>query len=243
MCNIVAALRRVTKTPFVVAVAGDGYLMTALKKFIARENLENSFRILGAVSLARIARLHNASDIFLLPSLIEGIALALYEAMALESVPVVADVGGQRELVTADCGYLIPPGETSAELTAYVAALKQLLEKPELRRQKALACRLRVQNHFSLSHMTKTFIASMDEAGWRLRQNPVRLPEAQLCREVATMAMDYVRVTQESAVRLEHGCLLQDRVTKNEKIMQRLYRQIEAARSPQLTQEANEFAA
>jgi glycosyltransferase involved in cell wall biosynthesis len=53
-----------------------------------------------------------ATDIFFLPSQWEGIALTLFEAMAMQLVPVAADVGGQRELVTPDCGFLISQART-----------------------------------------------------------------------------------------------------------------------------------
>jgi len=242
MCNIVAELRRVTQVPFVVLVAGNGHLMPALKNFVKKQGLDDCVRLLGAVSLERVAQLHNASDIFLLPSLIEGIALALFEAMALESVPVVADVGGQRELVKPECGYLIPLGEPVRELSAYVRALKELLENPDLRRQKAMACRARVQDHFRLNQMTATFIAALNEAGVRHLLHTARLPEPAVCREIATMAIDQIRLTYESALKFEHNCLLHDRLTRQEKILAKLQKQTETSRLPNPVREENAIA-
>ena len=242
MCNIVAELRRATQVPFVVVVAGDGQLMPALKKFVEKQGLDDCLRLLGAVSLERVAQLHNASDIFLLPSLIEGIALALFEAMALESVPVVADVGGQRELVTPECGHLIPLGEPARELTAYVKALKHLLENPDERRQQASACRARVRDHFRLSQMTATFIVALREAGLRHAQRPVRLPEAAVCREMATLAIDQIRLSYESALRLEHTFLLHERMTRHEKVIAKLQRQTETSRLANPLREENAIA-
>ena len=230
LCNIVAALRRATKTPFVVVVAGNGALMEPLRKFIERENLEDYFKILGAVSLERVARLHNAADIFLLPSLIEGISLALFEAMALESVPVVSDVGGQRELVTDECGYLIPVGEAIREVIDYVAALKHLLENPARRNEMATACRHRVSTHFPLSQMTETFIAALQASDERHRRRAVRLPEPTVCRELATLAIDHIRVSYESAKHFEHSCLLNARMCRFEKLAQKLERKLAASR-------------
>jgi glycosyltransferase involved in cell wall biosynthesis len=241
MCNIVAALRGTTKVPFIVVVAGDGPLMPALKKFVEKQELGKSFRLLGAVSLDRVAQLHNASDIFLLPSLIEGIALALFEAMSLESVPVVADVGGQRELLTLDCGHLIPLGEPEREVAHYVTALKQLLENPERRRQQAKACRERVVRHFQLSEMTEKFISAMCEAGLRHGARPVRLPEAAVCRELATLAVDQIRLTREGSILREMGDLIHDKATKLEKTIVKLRRQMEAARPVNLIPEENEI--
>ena len=55
----------------------------------------------------RIKDLLNAADIFFLPSQMEGISVAIYEAMSMGIVSVGADVGGQSELVTETCGFLI----------------------------------------------------------------------------------------------------------------------------------------
>jgi len=241
LCNIVATLRRATKAPFVVAVAGDGPLMAPLKKFVEKERLEHHVRLFGAVSLERVAQLHNAADIFLLPSLIEGIALALFEAMALESVPVVADVGGQRELVTPDCGDLIPTGNITRELTDYVSALKLLLENPGQRRQMATACRSRVTDHFRIGQMTVNFISALEEAGLRHAARPAQLPSPAACREVATLAIDHIRSYIEGSIGMEAIKLLKEEMDKQEKIIQRLQRQIVTLRSTQPLREENEL--
>jgi glycosyltransferase involved in cell wall biosynthesis len=241
LCNIVAGLRRATRTPFVVVVAGDGPLMTPLNNFVEKERLEDCVRLLGAVSLERVAQLHNAADIFLLPSLIEGIALALFEAMALESVPVVSDVGGQRELVTPDCGELIPLGDIARELTAYVAALQHLLENPDQRRKMATACRTRVTEHYSIGQMTVNFIAALDAAGARHAAKPAPIPHPLICREIATLAIDQIRVALENFVKVEAICLFEEKMEKQDKIVQRLQRQIVALRSSQPVREENEL--
>jgi glycosyltransferase involved in cell wall biosynthesis len=240
LCNIVAALRTATQIPFAVVVAGDGELLPAMKSFIKKQGLEDSFHLLGAVSLERMAHLHNAADIFLLPSLIEGIALALFEAMALQSVPVVSDVGGQRELVTPECGCLVPLGEPRLELTAYVAALKRLIENPDLRRTKAAAARKRVQGHFHLGNMTATFIAALEEAGMRhhLRETPVPAPA--ICREMATLAIDHVRLKYQGGIEQDYRQLLQEQLAAQKKIVAKLHRQIEEARTAYLVPEENE---
>jgi hypothetical protein len=205
--------------------------MTPLRHFVEKHDLENSVRLLGAVSLERVAQLHNASDIFLLPSLVEGIALALFEAMALECVPVVADVGGQSEVVTPECGYLIQAEDSMRELADYMKALKHLLENPDHRRQQAAACRVKVQNHFHLSQMTANFIAVLNEAGQRRSNRSIHLPDAAICRELATSSAEQIRLAQEGIRIKEKFNLLQAQTAKQEKIIQRLQRQIETLRS------------
>jgi len=187
-----------------------------------------------------VAQLHNAADIFLLPSLIEGIALALFEAMALESVPVVSDVGGQRELVAPDCGHLIPVGDPATEISRYVAELKYLLEHPEKRRAMGAAGRARVREHFRLDQMTDTFITAMDDAGRHCAARTLPLPDARLCREIATLAIEEVRLALDNSVKLEALFLFGEKMDKQEKIIQRLRRQIATLHSPQPAPEENE---
>ncbi|MCS7291970.1 MAG: glycosyltransferase [Gloeomargarita sp. SKYBB_i_bin120] len=91
--------------PFSGLVAGDGPFFSTLLSFFRRYRM-SEIRMLGSVSNERMKDLLAISDIFFLPSLQEGISLAIYEAMAMGVTPVGADVGGQRELVTADCGIL-----------------------------------------------------------------------------------------------------------------------------------------
>ena len=91
-------------------VAGDGPDFDWLKTFIHKNRLERQVRLLGALPNDDIRDLLAAADIFFLPSEWEGIALSVYEAMAC-GVPVVgADVSGQVELVTPECGVLIGRG-------------------------------------------------------------------------------------------------------------------------------------
>jgi glycosyltransferase involved in cell wall biosynthesis len=242
LCNIVSALRRATKVPFVVVVAGSGQLQKPLQTFVEKQGLSQHVRLLGAVSLERVAQLHNAADIFLLPSLIEGIALALFEAMALESVPVISDVGGQRELVTPECGYLIPVSEPIREIREYVTVLKGLLENPERRKKMATASRARVCDHFRLDQMTDTFVAALREAGERHAKNVVTLPAPSVCREAATLAIDHIRLTIDNAVKVEAILLLDEKMCKQEKAMQRLQRQIETLRAqPTLEEHARAY--
>ena len=90
-----------------VLIAGDGLFGPYLQSYVRRHGLEGRARLLGAVSGERMRELLAISDVFFLPSLHEGISLAIYEAMAMGVAPVSANVGGQAELLTPECGVLI----------------------------------------------------------------------------------------------------------------------------------------
>ena len=68
------------------------------------------------------------ADLVLLPSLFEGLSVALIEAQA-AGLPIVAsNVKGNREVVTAETGFLCAPTEPAA----YAQALARLVDDPRL---------------------------------------------------------------------------------------------------------------
>ncbi|MFQ3683987.1 glycosyltransferase family 4 protein, partial [Roseiflexus sp.] len=116
-----------------------------------RDPLLHNVRLVGALPEERVREVMAAGDILLLPSEREGIAIVLLEAMAMGVAPVAADVGGQRELATPDCGVLIP--QSGNEERVYVAALISLLTDPDRRAQMGANARRRIIDHFRLEQM------------------------------------------------------------------------------------------
>jgi glycosyltransferase involved in cell wall biosynthesis len=93
-----------------------------------------------------VPRLLAASDLFVLPSLWEGLPMALLEGMA-AGLPVVAtDVAGSRQVVRdGRDGILVPPGDAAALASAMAAVLANDEERARLGR----AARDRVEQEFS----------------------------------------------------------------------------------------------
>jgi hypothetical protein len=103
-----------------------------------------------------------ASDVLFLPSEMEGVSMAIYEAMATGVVPLAANVGGQAELVTPECGVLVARGPD--ERADYERALLRLLNNPASLRRMAAAARARVERHFPLHEMGERMAALLREA-------------------------------------------------------------------------------
>ena len=84
-------------------------------------------------------------DVVLLASTIpEACPRTIIEAMA-AGVPVIATpLGGSKELVTPETGILVPPEDPDA----FAAAITQLAENSERRKQMGKACRLRAEQLF-----------------------------------------------------------------------------------------------
>lgn len=182
---------------FKAVVAGDGEDREWLEAYMRQHNLTGHVRFLGAVSSDRIRKLLQAADLFFLPSEWEGIALSIYEAMAV-GVPVVgADVGGQIELVTPDCGVLLPRSTPSAEAKAYAHAIAELLRDPTKRARMGANARDRVAASFSLEKMAERFDTLLAEAQRIRSDDPRPVPTIGDARAGAILAVEYTRLSDD----------------------------------------------
>lgn len=178
---------------FNALVVGEGELRPAFEALIKGYKLGSNVRVLGAKPHAEWLSLLAVSDVLLMPSEYEGISVALLEAMAAGVVPVVADVGGQDELVCAETGYLIAHGEK--EVSRYVEVLQALEADTSMRGCKAQACRQLIAAHYTAAATNRQWLESLDDAQCSRRslcQAP--LPPG-LAKELATFALESMRIT------------------------------------------------
>jgi glycosyltransferase involved in cell wall biosynthesis len=180
--------------PFIALVAGDGPERSWLEKFIREHHLQAQVRLLGVVSNDRVRQLMQASDVFFLPSKMEGISLALFEAMACGLPVVAARVGGQSELVTSDCGFLLDPSDESTEAAQYATILADLIKSPDQRRQMGEAGRARIEAHFRLESMGDIALDLLAEAQTRNQACPPPAPSSGLALACAALAVEYTRL-------------------------------------------------
>jgi glycosyltransferase involved in cell wall biosynthesis len=180
---------------FVAVIAGNGAYLAFLKQYVNQYKLAKYVHFVGALSSMEMKNALSASDIFFLPSQWEGISLAIYEAMSMGLAIVGADVGGQRELVTPDCGYLIKRSDEETESQQYVDVLSELLESPTKVRQFGDAARHRVVHHFPLDAMVEGFKEALQLA----QSNHIassKLPvDINIGWSTAMLAIEYQRVS------------------------------------------------
>lgn len=156
-------------------VAGDGPERSVLEADIEAAGLQSHVRLLGELDADEVRALYSAADVFFLPSEWEGIALSIYEAMASGLPVVAADVGGQRELVTAETGFLI--ARAPGELAEYVRCLRMLLENPGLRKTLGARARARIEAEFTLDRMGDRMDALLQRAAAISRGGVHRAPD------------------------------------------------------------------
>jgi len=150
-----AARLRDRKIDVRVLVAGSGPEQQRLEAQVeASPALAGRVAFLGASE--NVPEIINALDIFVLPSLSEGMSNTILEAMSC-SIPVIATrVGGNPELVQEGrSGLLFTPGD-DAQLAAQIELLGSSIE---LRRDYGAAGRRRVLEDFSLDQMLANYRA------------------------------------------------------------------------------------
>jgi sugar transferase (PEP-CTERM/EpsH1 system associated) len=132
---------------------GDGPERPGLEAFVeAHPRCKQRVRFLG--SSGRVPELLRGMDVFVLPSLAEGICNSLLEAMA-TGLPVVATaVGGNPEVVVdGESGLLFP----ARDVRALSSRLLQLGTDRRLRAQLARGAIQRVREEFSIASMVRAY--------------------------------------------------------------------------------------
>jgi glycosyltransferase involved in cell wall biosynthesis len=95
---------------------------------------------------ARVALLQCA-EVFLLPSLVEGLSLALLEAMACGTACVATDAGADGEVLDQGAGIVISTQGVTTQLRTLLPVLK---EQPVLTRELGHQARQRILERYTL---------------------------------------------------------------------------------------------
>jgi sugar transferase (PEP-CTERM/EpsH1 system associated) len=141
-----------------LVLIGDGSLRDKVEELVAKAGIQD--RVWLAGNREDVPQLLSALDVFVLPSLAEGISNTILEAMAC-GLPVVATrVGGNGELVReGETGFLVP----RADPQAMAAALLNYVDYAALRAAHGAAARTRVEGSFSIDRMVSRYLEVYDE--------------------------------------------------------------------------------
>ncbi len=146
-----------------LTIVGDGPLRHSLTRLAQAVGISDRTRFVGAVARHDVIQLLRRSHVFLFPSLKEGGAWALIEAMAV-GLPIVCVDGTGMHVMTDDaCAIRIAP-TTPAELESKMAeAIETLARAPRLRASMGAHARSRVRDHFSWSRKGEFMRRLLDE--------------------------------------------------------------------------------
>lgn len=133
-----------------LVLVGDGPLRNDLEAHAKRLGLEKAVVFAGHQD--QVYDFLNMMDIFVLPSLHEGIPMVVLEALALKRPVVATRVGGIPEVIANDrSGKLVNPGD-SCELAV---VLQELIDRPDKAKALGEEGRRRVEREFSASTMAE----------------------------------------------------------------------------------------
>lgn len=135
-----------------LVLVGDGPLREDLEDYAKKMGVWDSVLFLG--ERKDVPNLLAAFDLFVLPSLTEGLSITLLEAMASGTPVVASDVGGNPEIVEkGETGLLLPLGNTGE----WIRCIKCLIEDPDKRKKFSERARVRVNKEFSLFAMVERY--------------------------------------------------------------------------------------
>jgi sugar transferase (PEP-CTERM/EpsH1 system associated) len=141
-----------------LTIVGDGPQRSSLESLARELNLDASVDFTGTRD--DTAELMRTFDLFVLPSMNEGISNTILEAMASGLPVLAARVGGNPELVLPGVtGMLYDP----ADGDGLTAGLRRYLDEPALRESHGRAGRERVLAQFSLDSMIQRYLDIYDE--------------------------------------------------------------------------------
>jgi glycosyltransferase involved in cell wall biosynthesis len=98
-------------------------------------------------SLPRRVALLQLAEVFLLPSLVEGLSLALLEAMATGTACVATDAGADGEVLQGGAGIVISTQGVTTQLRTLLPVLR---DQPVLTAELGLRARARVKERYTL---------------------------------------------------------------------------------------------
>lgn len=125
--TIIRAIENIGIDNLYYFVAGDGELMEDLKKEILDLKLQNQVHLLGYRT--DIGKLCNSADIFVMPSVHEGLSVALMEAMCCGKPVVASKIRGNVDLIDEGKGGFLSP---TFNVEAYAKQIKKLILSRDL---------------------------------------------------------------------------------------------------------------
>ncbi|WP_158227100.1 glycosyltransferase [Mangrovitalea sediminis] len=127
----------------VCLIVGEGRERASLTAQAEALGVASQVRLMGTRS--DVSDILRAADVFVMPSLWEGLSLALLDAMAAKKPIVATDVGGMRQVLGDRLGLLVP----SADASALADALMFALTRQEEMHRMSEAAYARVCDEFS----------------------------------------------------------------------------------------------
>lgn len=150
--HLLEALARIVRggegANMICLIAGDGSLRAELQRDAELLGIARQVRFLGRVDDVRTVLA--ATDIFVFPSMREGLGVAVLEAAASGLAIVASDTGGIGDVIESGVnGILVKPGDSEA----LAGAIERMAAAPSERAAMGQAARTRAERDFAMTTM------------------------------------------------------------------------------------------
>jgi len=138
-----------------LVIVGNGPIKNRLMNLVKQKKLSKSVIFTGKIPSKKLPSIFAASDLFVLPSLMEGFGIVLLEAMACGKPCIATKAGGTEDIiVNGETGFLAPIGDC---ISLY-QAINALLANPDLAQKFGKAGLNRVRKNFTWNIIAKRTI-------------------------------------------------------------------------------------
>lgn len=153
-----AKIAKENENNWIFLIAGKGKLKNHLNQEIKNNKLEGYVKLIGFYE--NIFPLLKITNVFVLPSLFEGMPNVIMEAMSVGKVVIATDVNGTRELmVEGKTGFIIPLKNPEAIYEKLVL----LLSNKFLCEKMGYAGKKRIETHFTFENMINNLEAFLSK--------------------------------------------------------------------------------
>lgn len=151
---LLKALKKIKFSGFELFLLGEGPLEKDLKEFVKKIGLEEKVKFWGYQQ--DVFEFLQMSDLFVLPSISEGMSNALLEAMAC-GLPIVAtEVSGSADLIEDGMnGFLVKPGD----IKGLAKAIENILKDEKMAKMMGEANRQKIVENYSIDKIVDRYIA------------------------------------------------------------------------------------
>ena len=182
-------------------VVGEGPDLAGIKKSINKRNLNNTVYCIG--SSDKMRKCYKDSDVLLICSMQEGLTLTTYESCSMGLPIVSSNVGGQRDLVSFENGYLIevPMEEqkgkqkwSDEEVKQFGDAIVNILSDSDRAKELGANGRKEVVEKFSITKMVDTLATKLDEVAADEVRKEIRFSQSRALKSMSNISGEFYAV-------------------------------------------------
>lgn len=160
--TILQAMETLAPKGYRYLIAGDGELMESHRAFIREHHLEEAVQLLGYRH--DIPELLRAADLYVFPSLREGLPVALMEAVAAGKPIACSPIRGNVDIVVTPESYFDPTSPDDA-----IRAIEGILSLPEKQRERMIQTNQENLKRYDVSEVRKEMTAIYEAAEERMK--------------------------------------------------------------------------